>query len=280
MIDRFGRDVNELRISVTAECNLNCIYCHREGERDSKEPLSCEQIIKTVAQFTERGVKKIKITGGEPLIRDDIVQIVEGISKLGANVEISIVTNGLLLAQKAKALKDAGLGRVNIGCDSISSPVLLKNIQNISSGLKAAKEARLNPIKLNMVVLAGVNVCEIDNMVEFARSQDVILQLIELINTDEIFFSKHYYSLDEFEDELKKKAHLTVERRHRSRSQYYLDDVVVEVVRPNSRDFCIQCNKIRVTSDGRIKPCLRVFDNHISLSKALEARVIGYAEDD
>lgn len=280
MIDRFGRDVTELRISVTADCNLNCIYCHREGEQDSKKQLTYDQIIKTVAQFIVRGVRKVKITGGEPLLRNDIVQIVEGISKLQGNVEISIVTNGLLLVQKAKALKGAGLTRVNIGCDSISSPVLLKNIQNIGSGLKAAKEVGLNPIKLNMVVLAGVNVSEIDKMIEFARSQGVILQLIELINTDEDFFRKYHYSLNEFENKLKGKANLTVERRHKSRSQYYLDDVVVEVVRPNSRDFCLQCNKIRVTSDGRIKPCLRVFDTYRSISEAIDARIIGYLEDD
>ncbi|MFH0860663.1 MAG: GTP 3',8-cyclase MoaA [Candidatus Altiarchaeota archaeon] len=283
MIDGYGRKIEELRISVTQECNLDCAYCHREGEVNPGRQMATEEIIILARHFAEAGVRRVKITGGEPLLREDIVGIVNGISELEGIDEVSMTTNGLLLAGKARAVREAGLKRVNIGCDSMSSPLLLKNASTIREGLKAAKLAGLEPIKLNMVVLRGINEHEIPEMMEFARSQGVILQLIELINTDADFYTRHYYPLEGVEESLKSRATLIVERRSKSRMQYYLDDLIVEVVRPNCREFCVDCNKIRLTSDGRIKPCLRIFGGHIpvggdftrSLEKALDSRVIG-----
>lgn len=253
--------IDSLRISVTQNCNLNCPYCHKEGEISSEKELSLDEIMKIIKSAKGVGIKKIKITGGEPLLRDDIIDIIE-IIKNNHFENISLVTNGLLLKNYAKQLKEAGLDRINIGCDSLNSNYL-KNKDNIIDGLKAAKEAGLYPIKINMVVLKDINDSEIDNMIEFARENDTILQLIELINTDNGFYDRYYFSLDNTEKQLEKRASLIIKRKMQNRKQYDLGDVIVEVVRPFHNKFCENCRRLRITSDGKIKLCLLRNDNLI-----------------
>jgi len=253
MIDKFGRKISSLRLSVTQRCNLNCEYCHKEGEKTTDSEISIENIKEILETASELGIKKIKITGGEPLLRDDIVEIIRTIKKHNFD-DISLTTNGFLLDKLAKRLKQAGLNRVNIGCDSVS--FLAKNKKSIEQGLKAAKEADLNPIKLNMVVLKGINDHEIEDMIEFARENDSILQLIELVKVNNEFYNKHFLSLDSIEKELNERANRVIKRKTQCRMQYDLGNVIVEVVRPLHKNFCKNCNKLRITSDGKIKPCL------------------------
>lgn len=254
--------IDSLRLSVTQRCNLRCPYCHREGQRVSKREMSLLKIERIMRDVREIGVKNVKITGGEPLVREDIVDIVRTIKKYGFD-DVSLVTNGLLLARYAKGLKEAGLDRLNIGCDSLNSDMLLKNKRNIESGLKIAKDVGFNHVKLNMVVLKGINDEEIKDMIEFARWNRVVLQLIELIrfNVDDVFYEKHFFDLSGVEKELEEKAISITLREIHNRRQYNLGDVVVEVVRPFTGDFCTRCRRIRITADGWIKPCLRRNDN-------------------
>ena len=278
------KEINSLRLSVTQRCNLSCPYCHREGELNPAKEISMEKIEEIIKNAKSIGIKKIKITGGEPLVREDIADVV-GIIKKYNFEELSLVTNGFLLDKYAFELKEAGLNRVNIGCDSLSSNILLKNVENIKSGLRAAKEAGLTPIKLNMVVLKGINDKEIVKMIEFARENDAVLQLIELINIDDEFYKKHYFSLKEIEKELEKKAMMVIKKDMHNRRQYDLGDVMIEIVRPFTKDFCQNCTRLRITSDGRIKPCLMRNDNLIdfkdkcSLIEAIKEKGVLYVRN-
>lgn len=279
MKDKFGRAIDCLRISVTQRCNLNCIYCHHEGEFNPGPELSPLKIKEIIEVFSEMGIRKVKITGGEPLVRTDILEIVKKISGISGIDEVSMTSNGLQLENLAADLKKAGLSRINIGCDSMTS-VLPKNIKKVKKGLAAVRDVGLDPVKINMVVLKGINEGDIEKMIDFARVNHVILQLIELIDVNKSYYQKHYFPLDDVELELEKKAFQVRTRKMQARNQYFLDGVVVETVRPSKGGFCLKCPKIRLTSDGRIKPCLMrqdnltVFENKDSIYKAFEERCI------
>ena len=275
------RKIDSLRISLTQKCNLKCPYCHKEGQADSEKEISLAEIDKLAVAARNLGIDRVKLTGGEPLLRKDVVEIVSALKKRGFS-DISMVTNGVLLEKYARQLKDAGLGRVNIGCDSAEMN-FLKNQKDMSAGLAAAKEAGLSPIKLNMIVMKGLNVHEIPKMMDFARENGAILQLIELINfgsaEDNDFYKRHYYSLEEIEVGLQEKAVSIKERHMQNRKQYDLGDLKVEVVRPFHNSFCENCTRVRVTPDGKVKPCLMrndnlvIFENEDSLRKAIRLKV-------
>ncbi|MCK5698837.1 MAG: GTP 3',8-cyclase MoaA [Candidatus Aenigmarchaeota archaeon] len=265
--DRFGREIDILRISVTQQCNLNCPYCHREGETNIEPVMSPAEIAKIVSACAKAGIKKVKITGGEPLIRKDICEIIAQISHIPGIEDISMTTNGTMLKDTAQNLKKAGLKRINIGCDSYTSSILEKTAHKIKSGIIAAKDAGLDTIKLNMVVLKNVNESDIQNMIEFSKKSGAILQLIELIETkhNKQFFHDHYYPLKGIEKELASKADTIETRSMHNRKKYYLDGAVVEIVRPTRHEFCANCRTLRITSDGKIKPCLMRNDNLLDI---------------
>lgn len=280
MIDNYGREVDSLRLSVTGRCNLACPYCHREGTPgDNKEEMSLSKIEKIIDTARGLGFKKIKLTGGEPLLREDIIEIIKIIKKNNFE-DISLVTNGFLLEKYAQQLSLSGLDRINIGCDSANAKFLSKNKENIEPGLKLAKTFNLYPIKLNMVVLKGINDGEIASMKEFARQNGVILQLIELINTHNDYYTKYHFDLGPMEKIFARKAVRVIKRESNERRQYYLEDALVEVVRPVHKFFCKNCRKLRITSDGNLKPCLMLNDNLVefkdknSFLKAINQRVI------
>lgn len=272
--DRYGREITHIRISVTQRCNLNCPYCHREGETrkrkkeiENRKEISPSEIKRIVTAASKLGIRKIKITGGEPLLRKDIVEIVRKISEVKGIEDISMTTNGFFLDKFAHQLKNNGLKRVNIGCDSVSSSILPKNIKNIEKGIKSAADAGLNPIKINMVVLKGINENEINKMMEMSKKYNAVLQLIELIPTDKIFFNKFFFSLEGIEKELERNASRVFVRNVNFRKQYFVNGSVVEVVRPYlNKEFCKNCKKIRITSDGFVKPCLMRNDNLVKIN--------------
>ncbi len=248
------------------------------------------ELIRRITEVAERwGILNFKITGGEPLLRPDITRIVSIIAETHGIKDISLTTNGYRLAKLARPLKQAGLTRVNIGCDSLSGPQLPKNVDTISAGLAAATAAGLAPIKLNMVLLRGINDHEITQMIEFAQNNDCILQLIELIPIDYNFFKAHHVDMTPVEQWLKTKAKQVIIRTMQSRKQYILPKTIVEVVRSlHNPAFCRQCNKLRVTSDGKFKPCLMREDNLVTidpnsieanLAIALEHRAPYYLEE-
>jgi GTP 3',8-cyclase len=271
--------VDYLRLSVTNRCNLLCPYCHKEGNNDSNYEMNFSDIKIRLESAYKNGFAKLKITGGEPLMRDDIAEIVKTANEIGFK-DISITTNGILLSKFAFDLKKAGLNRINIGCDSLSS-LVVKNVDGIRDGLKACHDAGFDKIKINMLVLKGINDDEIWSMIDFARENKCSLQLIELINlnVDSLFFSKHHISLSDIENELAKKAKMVIKRDLQNRTVYDLNGVYVEIVGPSKEHFCKGCKKLRITSDGKLKTCIMDdlhydFIDNDSIRKALDRKVI------
>jgi len=273
LTDNCGRPLLNLRISITQRCNNRSVYCHREGEvqraNRSAEKMTVEEIVRIAKIAVGLGISRVKLTGGEPLMRKDLPEIVSGIAAVPGLRDLSLTTNGLLLADMAKELRECGLKRVNISLPSLNAETYRKlaggNLEDALAGVKAAIEAGFCPVKLNMVLLKGVNVGDVPEMIEYARQTGVVLQLIELdpINVSSAYYSAHHRSLDEQEDMLRGKA-VTIEKRQfmHNRLIYHLPNVTVEVVHPiENSDFCMHCTRMRVTSDGKLKPCLMRNDN-------------------
>ncbi|MDD4566626.1 MAG: GTP 3',8-cyclase MoaA [Methanoculleus chikugoensis] len=264
--DPYNRTVTNLRISLTQRCNLRCIYCHAEGEVNPEEQMSAEDIAELMRVGVQFGIRSIKFTGGEPLLRRDLVDIIRSVPP---GVESSLTTNGTLLAAKAADLKEAGLARVNVSLDTLR-PERYRQITgkdclaDVLEGIDAAIEVGLTPVKLNMVLLDGINEDELDDFMAFVRSKrDVILQVIELMEFNEC---KFHGDVDGVEQDLNERAKRVVTRRMHHRKKYCLDGAEVEVVRPlHNTEFCAFCNRLRVTSDGKLKPCLLRSDNLVDI---------------
>jgi len=216
------------------------------------------------------GIARIKLTGGEPLMRRDLPEIVSGISAIAGLRDLSLTTNGLLLGGgMAKKLRECGLKRVNISLPSLNPETYHKltggKLEAALEGVKAAIEAGFCPVKLNMVVLKDVNSSDVPDLIEYAGRNNIVLQLIELdpVNVGDEYYTEHHRSLDEQEAMLKAKA-VTVEKRPymHNRLIYHLPNATVEVVKPiENTDFCMHCTRMRITSDGKLKPCLMRNDN-------------------
>jgi len=274
LLDNCGRPLLNLRISITQRCNNRCVYCHREGEVKranlSAEKMSSEEIVRIAQIAVSLGIARIKLTGGEPLMRQDLPEIVSKIAAIHGLKDLSLTTNGLLLGNGlAQKLRECGIKRLNISLPSLNSETYQKltggELQDALDGIDAAIKADFCPVKLNMVVLKNVNVDDIPDMIDYARNTGAVLQLIELdpINVGDNYYSTHHHSLDEQEKMLIDNA-LSVEKRPfmHNRLIYHLPKVTVEVVHPiENTDFCMHCTRMRVTSDGKLKPCLMRNDN-------------------
>jgi cyclic pyranopterin phosphate synthase len=274
--DNYGRPLLNLRIALTRPCNLHCSFCHAEGEDKLAEnhvEMTADEVVRIANVAVRLGVSRIKLTGGEPLLRKDIVQIVRGIASISGLEELSMTTNGTLLGPLARELRANGLKRVNINLPTIDGEIYCKltggRLENVLDGVKAAVEAGLNPVKLNMLVLRGVNDFQVAEMIDFAREVGAVLQLIELepINISREYYATYHKPLDEYEEMLKQKAVKVEIRKHmQNRRIFHLQDVKVEVVHPiENTDFCWHCTRLRVTSDGKLKPCLMRNDNTVDI---------------
>ena len=274
LIDRYGRVITNLRVSVTQKCNLSCIYCHREGHKSVKsKELEPDEIAKICEVFRELGIKKLKITGGEPLIRKDLLEI---LSVLPDFDEISITTNGTILKKFAFDLKELGVDRVNVSLDTLNEDKYkfitgFSKLKSVVEGIYSAYDAGLHPIKLNMVVLNGINESDVNDLIEFTKQFNkdkisVILQVIELLDIFKPDLRKYYFDITKIELKFKEKAKKIITRRMHKRKQYVFDDFAIEFVKPvNNFEFCSACNRIRVTADGKIKPCLLRNDNLVNV---------------
>jgi cyclic pyranopterin phosphate synthase len=277
LVDSCGRPLLNLRIAVTSQCNLRCQYCHGEGEDTSKHDESPEmtvsEIVRIVRIASSLGISRIKLTGGEPLFRKDILEIVEGIASVKGVTDLSMTTNGTLLAPLAKDLRRRGLGRVNISLPTLNEEIYSKltggRIDDALEGIKASVEAGFHPVKLNMIILKCATDCDFDGMLDFARRTGTILQLIELepVNITNSYYVANHEDLDEYEDILRQKASSIETRRYmQNRHVYHLPSVDVEVVHPTENtEFCVHCTRVRVTSDGKLKPCLMRGDNLVDI---------------
>jgi len=273
LTDNCGRPLLNLRISITQKCNICCVYCHREGEvkraNVSAEKMTVEEIVHVAKIAISLGISRIKLTGGEPLVRSDVIDIVKGISALPRLADLSMTTNGTLLAPLAKKLYASGLRRVNISLPTLDRQVYHDltggRAEDVLGGVKAAVDVGFSPVKLNTLILKGTNDSHVPEMIEFAAQTGTVLQLIELepINMTNEYYSRKHKMLDEYEKMLKQKA-VKIETREymQNRHIYHLPRVQVEVIRPiENTEFCLHCTRLRVTSDGKLKPCLMRNDN-------------------
>jgi len=266
MVDSYGRNVSGLRIALTPRCNLSCIYCHHEGEVKPNGEISDEMVISVAKAAAHLGVRYLKLTGGEPLLRRDLAGL---ISQMPQDLDLSLTTNGIFLADQAEDLAKAGLDRVNVSLDSLRPEVYRAitggregDLEKVLAGIDAALAAGLAPIKLNVVVLKK-NQAEIADLIDFCRERGLILQLIELLDMRGLGLSGDF---DAIERRLAARADSIRTREMHRRKKYFLEGAEVEAVRPmDNTEFCANCTRLRITSDGRIKPCLLRSDNLVDI---------------
>ncbi len=265
MIDHLGRKIEYLRISVTQKCNMNCIYCNPDKECESScDSLSVEDfknIVKSMAKF---GIKKVRLTGGEPLLRNDLCGIIKALSEIEGIEDISATTNGLRLKELAIPLKQAGLNRINISLDSLDEEKFGfitggGKLKEVLDGIKAVVEAGLSPIKINVVLIKGVNDEEIDTFINLAKDNPIEVRFIELMpigdfgknNKEKIIYNseilKMYPKLNPVESMSFGPAMMYTSVGFKG---------LIGFISPMSHQFCHLCNRIRLTCDGKIKPCL------------------------
>ena len=273
--DDYERPIISLRISITNRCNVNCIYCHHDGMLDSSSEMTPDEIYEICRIAKKLGVEKIRLSGGEPLVRPDIVEIVEKVNSLDFK-DISITTNGIFLDKYAQDLVDAGLDRINVSLDTLDEEtyqmIVGKNVlQRVKDGIVKSCEVGMYPVKINMVVMNNINNDEIMDMFEFTKEHGVILQLIEIIESescdDNDFNSQYHYPLAEFEKYLAEIAdEVKVRPFMQDRKKYFIDGGEIEVVHPvDNTNFCKNCTRLRITPEGKIKPCLLRNDNLVDI---------------
>ncbi len=270
MIDSYGRNINYLRISVADLCNLRCSYCMPPSGVVKKarcEIMSLEKIERIAQAAVRLGFKKIRLTGGEPLVRREIPELIHEIAKLksGSLEEIGLTTNGTLLKDFAGKLKRAGLTRVNISLDSLDGDKyrLISGggeLKKVFEGMEAAFEAGLTPLKLNVVLIGGFNENEIENFVRLTQGQDLEVRFIELMPIGEAshWSSNHFVTGEEILRQVPQLIEMPFRGRGNVARLYKLPNSKgkVGIISPLSHHFCNYCNRIRITTDGRLKPCL------------------------
>lgn len=268
MKDNFGREINYLRISVTDRCNLRCRYCMpADGFANiipREEILSFEEIERLAQAAAKIGISKIRLTGGEPLVRHGIVELASKISSIEGINEVVITTNGLLLEEMAEDLKKAGVSRVNISIDTMD-PEKYSHItrggklEKVLRGIEAAERAGLTPIKLNVVALGGFNDDEFGDFIELTREKPYIVRFIELMPIGHADVGDSYGFISNQEILERFPELIPVDNEKYSVSDDFMlpgGKGKVGFISALSNHFCATCNKIRLTSDGKIKPCL------------------------
>jgi len=283
MIDPYGRQISYLRLSVTDRCDLRCFYCMAEDMtfRPQSEVLSLEELGRLAEAFISLGVRKIRLTGGEPLVRRNIMELIE---RLGEHVaagqlkELTLTTNGTQLAQHAKALHAAGIRRVNVSLDSLN-PTTFRYITRrgdlgtVLDGIAAAKGAGLH-VKINTVALRGINDSEFDHLISWCGSNGFDLTLIETMPMGEVEFGRtdHYLPLHRVQERLERKWTLAPTMHGTDGPARYLHvaeaGIRLGLITPMTHNFCDSCNRIRLTSTGALYTCLGQ-EEHIDLRTPL-----------
>ncbi len=266
MIDNYGRKINYLRVSVTKRCNLNCSYCGTKNEAD--EELSAEQIEKLVRAFAFHGITKVRLTGGEPLLRKDIVEIVKRIRSIEGIKKIALTTNGIMLKECAKSLKNAGLDAVNISLDTTDEKQYKEitgfdGLQRVFDSIDECEKVGISPIRLNAVLIKGKNESEAENLINIAKNRNTDVRFIELMPFSEegensSLVIKGEEILEKFPF-LKPVDGSGKGNFEKSVARYYTAEGFkgkVGLITPMSDKFCSECNRIRLLSDGKVKPCL------------------------
>ncbi len=276
MKDAFGRQIDYLRLSLTERCTLHCVYCRvDEGVCPKIQELSADELILLAEAAVELGITRIRLTGGEPLLRKDLLQIVRGISSLSGLRDLSMTTNAQMLAEIAADLKEAGLDRLNISMDTLNADLFKEltggSLQKVLDGIQAAISAGFDPIKINVVLMRGVNDHELDDFIRLTSKYKVDVRFIEYmpigngngserlrLNNQELIAARPWL--------------IPVPPRFNGQpsSDYTYEGALGRVgfISPISHRFCSDCNRIRIMSDGSLRTCLGR-DAEIPLREAL-----------
>jgi cyclic pyranopterin phosphate synthase len=278
--DKFGRAITDLRIAITDRCNYKCVYCRTGNEGALYADLPMADYFRMARVFVSLGIKKVRITGGEPLLRKGVVEFVRQLSALrdldGEPLDIAITTNGHLLAELAQPLKDAGLRRVTVSMDAVDAQRFARitrvhnGYENVLAGIRAATKAGLDPVKVNCVLLRGFNDDQIPAFGQFSRDEGVIVRFIEFmpLEEDRVWSPEIVVTLDEILERMAAFRPLCEIPHGESETarRYVFDDGVGEIgiIAPVSHPFCGHCSRVRITSDGKIRTCLfSVFDHDL-----------------
>jgi cyclic pyranopterin phosphate synthase len=273
LIDKNGRRITDLRISVTDRCNYRCVYCRtgRDGAQYAELPIG--DYLRMARLFVSQGIEKIRLTGGEPLLRAGLVEFVGELARLktvsGAPLDIAITTNGHLLAEMAQPLKDAGLSRATVSMDAVDAAKFARitrvenGYENVRAGIRAAKAAGLAPVKVNCVLLRGFNDDQIIPFAHFAREEGVTVRFIEFmpLEEDRVWSPEIVVTMDEILAALAREFEMVEVPRGESETarRYVFADggkAEIGIIAPVSHPFCGHCSRIRLTSDGKVRTCL------------------------
>ena len=270
LVDSFGREVNYLRLSVTDRCNLRCTYCMAEEMTflPKQQILSLEELRDVAAAFVALGVNKIRLTGGEPLIRQDILKLVGSLSRLSGLDELTMTSNGIMLPAMAQSLQEAGLSRINISIDSLRAErfktlTRVGNLDQVLAGIQAATEAKFQRVKLNAVILAGFNDDEVLDLARFAIEREMDISFIEEMPLGEI--SSHQRATtqitsDTIREQLSREFTLIDSAETTGGPSRYArvanTESKIGFISPLSNNFCSTCNRVRLTAEGRLLLCL------------------------
>ena len=269
LIDPFDRKLEYLRLSVTDKCNLRCFYCLPEGFRGFEEPdhwLRFDEIARVIGAFADLGINRIRITGGEPLVRRNLPVLAGMLAELAGIDDLSLSTNAILLARHAQALKSAGISRINVSLDSLH-PERFREItggrlEAVLDGLMAAKAAGFAPIKINMLALQGINDDEFESMVEFCLEHDFTLRFIETMPVGSTGRNacQHYLDLATVRRRLEQSFELLPGVMPGGGPAHYArvanTELRIGFITPMSQHFCATCNRVRLSADGTLYLCL------------------------
>jgi GTP 3',8-cyclase len=285
-VDAFGRTIDYLRISVTDRCNERCVYCRPalyHGWRPKEEFLTNDQILRIVRVACSLGFHKFRLTGGEPLVRSDLPGLVESMTKISGVRCVGLSTNGTRLARLAGSLKQAGLRTVNISLDALTPSLYHQitggDLEPVLAGITAALAVGFERVKLNMVLMRGVNEAEIWPLVLFAASHQMPLRFIELmpLTSREVLNESHFMPVSEVMTQLQQRDQLVPapeERLGHGPARYYrmagTGALVGFIGALTNEHFCDRCNKMRLTADGKLRPCLGN-NGEIDLRAALQS---------
>jgi cyclic pyranopterin phosphate synthase len=273
LIDRFGRRIEYLRLSVTDRCDFRCFYCIPKGFKgfsDMEDQLTLDEYIRLIRLFSELGVSKLRLTGGEPLVRRDIVEMVRRIKALPKVDDLSMSTNASRLAMHADALRQAGIRRINVSLDTLDPDTFRRitqsELQPVLDGLMAAKRAGFHPIKINMVVMKDLNLPEIGAMVDFCLANGFTLRFIETmpVGAGGQEAVDRYISLEHVRHILEQRFALEPARMTGAGPARYLkvvgERLKIGFITPMSQHFCADCNRVRLSAEGTLYLCLGQHD--------------------
>jgi GTP 3',8-cyclase len=273
LTDSHGRIIHDLRVSITDRCNYKCVYCRTGNDGAQFPELGIEEYLRLIRLFVELGITKVRLTGGEPLLRRSVVDLVRELAGLrtltGEKLDIAVTTNGHLLDSLAQPLKDAGLSRVTVSMDAVDESTF-EHITRVPGshgavlrGIRAAQRAGLGPVKINCVLLRGFNDDQIESFAHFAREEGVIVRFIEFMPLEEerLWSPEIVVGLHEIVDRIGKVLPVVELPRHEASEtarRYGFSDGIGEfgVIAPVTQAFCGACSRVRLTSDGKIRTCL------------------------